>query len=92
MIKVWSPTWGMGTLDYKPDVATFAADNGAPPIVIRWTESRSGQANQKKTPRKKADEAEWFEWLTFTSASGEVFSFRRGGPPAGATAKGGAGG
>ncbi len=39
MMKAWSPTWGMGTLDYQPDVATF------------------------------------------TSRSGEVFSFRRNGPP-----------
>ena len=29
MMKAWSPTWGMGTLDYQPDVATFKADSGA---------------------------------------------------------------
>ena len=81
MMKAWSPTWGMGTLDYQPDVATFKADSGAAPIEIRWSASRSGQADQKRMPRKKADEAEWFEWLTFTSRSGEVFSFRRNGPP-----------
>lgn len=83
MLKVWSPTWGLGTLDYQPGTATFTADAGQV-IAIQWIESRTGQANQKKMPRKKAAEAEWFEWLTFTSASGEVFSFRRNGPPPGA--------
>lgn len=81
--KFWSPTWGMGTLDYGPREAVFTPDSGAAPITIAWTESRTGQAGKKGIPRRKADETEWWQWLTFTTKSGEVFSFRRGGAPAG---------
>lgn len=87
-LRAWSPTWGMGALDYQPDKATFTPDGGAAPIEIRWTQSRTGQAAQKSMPRRKADQDEWWQWLTFTTNSGEVFSFRRGGAPAGAETKG----
>ena len=80
-LKFWSPTWGLGSLDYKPARTVFTPDSGAPPLTIEWLESRTGQANQKSIPRRKADREEWWNWLTFTSRAGEVFSFRRGGAP-----------
>lgn len=83
MSTFWSPTWGLGQLDYQPDLTTFTPDSGAPALKIRWKESRTGQADKRSAPRRKADLEEWFAWLTFTSLSGEAFSFRRGGPPPG---------
>ena len=80
MSRFWSSTLGMGDLDYQPDVVTFTPDSGAPPLTIKWVESRTGQANQRNPPRGKAAEQEWEAWLTFTTARGEMFSFRRRGP------------
>lgn len=77
----WSPTWGLGELDYGPKRVVFSPREGMPPITIEWVNSRTGQANQKSAPRRKADREEWQRWLTFTSKTGEVFTFRRGGPP-----------
>lgn len=81
-MKFWSPTWGLGTLDLGEDTTVFTPDSGAAPLRFRWTNSRFGQAHTKGTPRRKADREEWFAWLTITAESGEVFSFRRGGPAA----------
>lgn len=80
-MKFWSPTWGLGTLAYQPERVVFTPDSGVTALTIEWTESRTGQANQKSAPRRKAERAEWEAWLTFTSKVGEVFSFRRGGAP-----------
>lgn len=79
--RFWSPTWGMGTLDYQPAVTVFTPDSGAAPITIRWISSRTGQADKKGMPRRKAEQDEWWEWLTFTTKNGKVFSFRRDGAP-----------
>lgn len=80
-LKFWSPTWGLGRLDFKPKRAVFAPDSGAPSLAIEWVQSRTGQADKKSIPRRKADRDEWWNWLTLTSRAGEVFSFRRGGAP-----------
>lgn len=78
--KFWSPTFGMGMLELAPDSLTFTPDNG-PPLAVQWSVSHTGQANQRRCPRRKADEAEWWHWITVTSRSGDVYSFRRGGAP-----------
>lgn len=78
-MKSWSPTWGLGVLDYQPERVVFTPDSGAPAITIEWAEIRTGQANKRSAPRRKAECVEWEAWLTFTSKAGEVFLFRRGG-------------
>ena len=78
-VKFWSPTWGLGSLDYQPERATFTPDSGAAPLAIEWVASRTGQADKKSMPRRKAEQGEWWMWITFTSKAGELFSFRRGG-------------
>lgn len=80
-IKAWSPIWGLGTLDYKPERVVFTPDSGAGAVSFAWTESRTGQASQKGLPKREADRAEWRNWLTFTTTTGEVFSFRQVGIP-----------
>ena len=77
----WSPTLGLGALDYDAGTCSFTPKSGASPLSFEWVESRTGQASQKAIPRRKAEKAEWFNWLTFTTWAGEVFSFRRGGAP-----------
>lgn len=83
-LRAWSPVWGMGSLDYQVRKTVFTPDSGVSPVTIAWVESRTGQANVKSEPRKKADRDEWWEWLTLTTKTGDVFSFRRNGPPHGA--------
>jgi hypothetical protein len=79
--KFWSPSWGLGDLDYKPARAVFTPDDGADPITILWIESRTGQGNQKSMPRRKAERAEWERWISMVTRIGQVHSFRRGGAP-----------
>lgn len=80
-IKAWSQIWGLGTLDYKPERVVFTPDSGASPLSFSWIESRAGQASQRGRPRRKAKREEWYSWLTFTTAAGDMLSFRRGGAP-----------
>lgn len=82
---VWSPTFGSGTLDYQPNVAAFKANTGVE-FLIPWTVSRTGPPRQPE-PRGKDSEDEWRLWLSLTTKHGEVFTFRRGGPPPNPTTK-----
>ena len=82
MTRFWNPRLGMGSLDLAPALAVFTPDSGPAPLRIRWAKSRTGPGDERARPRRKAELLEWQQWITITSAEGESFVFRRGGPPA----------
>ena len=78
----WHPSLGIGDLTWmeEPDVqkVSFAAESGQT-IEFHWVQARWGKPG--KEPRRKTERAEWNGWETFTTEAGEVYTFRRGGPP-----------
>lgn len=79
MIRVWHPRMGLGSLDFQAIRCEFKPDSGES-VSFTWARAKVGKAG--KQPKGKAALAEWEEWLTYTTFVGEVFTFRRNGPPA----------
>ncbi|HSM93427.1 MAG TPA: hypothetical protein VLT47_11125 [Anaeromyxobacteraceae bacterium] len=79
-LRMWSALFGMGDLVWELEGNKFTPDDKTrKPIEFNWTRAGTGMGQGK--PPKKAEKAEWDEWVFFITRAGELLLFRRNAPP-----------
>lgn len=93
--QVWSPTFGEVWLVWtaRGQVVRFERDSGEACASFEWVELAVGRpeyaakCKRARSRMPKTIDTDERNWCTFTTRDGQVFTYRRGGPPPSAEVK-----